>query len=84
MSPFFKDKYPAVRHLMTSTSVNKYCFKERGKLVESLRLLAVGRFYIVADIEADTYTAFTSLDEALEYVREEYGRELKLAECEKL
>jgi len=69
---------------MTSVGVNKYCFKERGKTVEYLRLLAAGRLYIVADIEADTYTAFTSLDEALEYVREEYGRELKLAECGKL
>jgi hypothetical protein len=84
MSPFFKDKYPAVRYLMTSVSVSKYCFRERGKPVESLRLLTAGRLYIVADIEADTYTAFTSLDEALEYVREEYGRELKLAECENL
>jgi len=69
---------------MTGVSINKYCFKERGKPVEFLRLLAAGRLYIVADIEADTYTAFTSLDEALEYVREEYGRELKLAECKKL
>lgn len=66
---------------MVSVNVSKYCFKERGKLVESLRLLAAGRLYIVADIEADTYTAFTTLDEALEYVREEYGKELKLAEC---
>jgi len=66
---------------MVSVSVSKYCFNERGKMVENLRLLAAGRLYIVADIEADTYTAFTSLDEALEYVHEEYGKELKLAEC---
>jgi hypothetical protein len=68
---------------MVGVNVSKYCFKERGRQTANLRLLSAGRLYIIADIEADTYTAFTTLDEALEYVREEYGKELKLAECDK-